>query len=481
MKQTFNYISALLTGIVAFSSCSKQIDLNPSYTVNGDASFTKIEDYDAALTGAYTALRANSYYGSTNGANGFVGLPDMLSDNFFESSESLANYTTLQRWSYTADDTNIEDIWLDAYSVVRQANLSIRGIDKLSSSTGGGVNRIKGQALALRALAHFDIFRWFGEEYDRNSTKLGIPYVESYDLEQKPSRLTVKATYDKIEADLKAAKVLLSATDRSLQSTSSIAATNRAYVDSLVVNAMLARVYNYAGVNDSAIKYATYVINARPLASAANFPLIWQDATTAEVVWSVKFESNNQDIGGNIYYVIGNRASYRPTTNLLSLYNTATDIRYPSYFALRARSGVNRLVLTKYLAKQAQLTIPDGKVDFKSFRTGEMYLIRAEAYARKGNDVAALTDLNALRVARGVTVGVETGAGLLTAIFTERRKELVAEGHRFFDLKRTTRTVNRTTNCTNFCTLSPGAREWAFPIPQSEITANPNIVQNPGY
>src|SRR5215210_3457833 len=145
MKHKLKYISALLTGIVAVSSCSKQIDLNPTYTVNGDASFTKLEDYEAALTGAYTTLRANSYYGSTTGANAFVGLPDMLSDNFFESTESLANYTTLQRWSYTADDGNIEDIWLDAYSVVRQANLSMRGIDKLSAASGGGVNRVKGQ------------------------------------------------------------------------------------------------------------------------------------------------------------------------------------------------------------------------------------------------------------------------------------------------------------------------------------------------
>jgi hypothetical protein len=138
-------------------------------------------------------------------------------------------------------------------------------------------------------------------------------------------------------------------------------------------------------------------------------------------------------------------------------------------------------VVSKYLAKQPFLNKPDGVTDFKVYRTGEMYLIRAEAYALKGNDVAALDDLNALRAARGAAVGVETGAVLMTAIFNERRKELVVEGQRFFDLKRTARAINRTTNCTNFCTLSSAAREWAFPIPQKEIDANPNIQQNPGY
>src|SRR5438309_5423496 len=100
MKSKFKYFSYFLMAIAVLASCTKKIDLNPTYTVNGDASFTTIADYEAALVGTYARLKANSYYGSVNGSNAFVGLPDMLSDNFYESSESLANYTTLQRWSY---------------------------------------------------------------------------------------------------------------------------------------------------------------------------------------------------------------------------------------------------------------------------------------------------------------------------------------------------------------------------------------------
>ena len=114
-----------------------------------------------------------------------------------------------------------------------------------------------------------------------------------------------------------------------------------------------------------------------------------------------------------------------------------------------------------------------------------MYLVRAEAYARLGgaNEILGLADLNALRTARiaGYTNVVLSGSALLQAIADERRKELAGEGHRFFDLKRTGRTISRTTNCTSFCTLSPADREWALPIPQSEILANPAAVQNAGY
>jgi hypothetical protein len=301
-----------------------------------------------------------------------------------------------------------------------------------------------------------------------------VPYVEVFDIEQRPARLTIKATYDKIEQDLKMAKELMKSMDKSIQSLTSVTSTGRPLVDSLVVNAMLARMYNYAGVNDSAIKYATYVINTRPLADTTEFKQIWKDVSTREVVWSVKFQAFNGGLGTNLYYRIGNRSTYRPTTNLLLQYDMASDIRFPAYFQIIS----NRYVYGKYIGREGRA---DDIVDFKAFRTAEMYLIRAEANARKGNDVAALADLNTLRAVRYAATGTETGTALMTAIFTERRKELVAEGHRWFDLKRTTRTVVRTTNCANFCTLPASAREWNFPIPQSEIDANPNMQQNPGY
>ena len=76
--------------------------------------------------------------------------------------------------------------------------------------------------------------------------------------------------------------------------------------------------------------------------------------------------------------------------------------------------------------------------------------------------------------------GTETGQALLDAIELERRKELIGEGHRWFDLKRTTKTINRL-NCTVFCTLLPTDRAWTWPIPLTELNANSNITQNPGY
>ncbi len=275
--------------------------------------------------------------------------------------------------------------------------------------------------------------------------------------------------------------------DKPIQ-TNGTAGTDRSFIDDLVINGILARMYLYSNSLDSAVKYSTLGINARPLTSRANFPNIWLDASTAEVLWSVKFESLNAGIGDLMFYATGNRASYRPTTNLLGLYDAVNDVRYTSYYRNLLR-GANRnttparVVLIKYDAKAANISKPDGIVNFKAIRTGELYLIRAEANARLGFDAIAMADLNTLRAARitGYADQSLSGPALLDAIAEERRKELTAEGHRFFDLKRTTRTINRITNCTSFCTLGPTAREWAMPIPQSELLANENAEQNSGY
>ena len=269
-------------------------------------------------------------------------------------------------------------------------------IGQFASDNQGAVNRIRAQALAIRALAHFDLLRYFVEAYDRNSAKPGVPYITVFDYEQKPGRGTVKDTYDHIEQDLKTAKSLMA-----LWIMPSIREGNKAYIDANAINAM-ARMYLYSNQLDSAIKYSGLVIGARPLAPRVVFPDIWTDASTAEVVWSCVFETGQGTPGGNVYFPVApagsGRGEYKPNPTLLSTYDQANDIRYASYFQVIA----GRLVLSKYLAKDAQLSKPDGVVNFKAFRTGEMYLIRAEAYARKGaaSEAASLADLNALRGAR---------------------------------------------------------------------------------
>lgn len=471
-------------GILAITatSCSKILDVNPETDLDASTRFQNLEDYRFSLLGTYSLFRDPNYYGAVDGnSNAFGLLPDMLADDLIETAESLFNEFVFSSWTYTAREKQVEEAWRTAYKIINQANITLAGIDRFAEKDPDGVARIKGQALAIRAHVHFDMLRYWVNDFNRNSNSPGIPYITRFDYEQKPSRGTVKETYDKIEKDLQDALALLNSQDVN-------EGDERAYVDADVVKAMLARMYLYSNEPEKAIDYATEVIDQYPLASKNVFPQIWTDFSNDEVLWYIAFDAGQGTPGGNVYAPTQNRSQYGPNQDLIDQYD-ANDIRPASYYkVVTDGSGVDRTVFSKFMAKFTAQKRPDGVVNFKVFRVSEMYLIRAEANARLAapDEAAANADLNNLRRARinGYTDETLSGQTLLDAIELERRKELIGEGHRFLDLKRkgtAARRVQRA-NCTERCVLAPTAPQWVWPIPQPEIDANPAIKpQNDGY
>ncbi|MCA6466408.1 MAG: RagB/SusD family nutrient uptake outer membrane protein, partial [Chitinophagaceae bacterium] len=208
----FNISKYLLAGCIltGLASCEKSIELNPTHSLSQENALKSMNDYQASLSSVYNSLRGVGYYGRNMSV-----LSDMNADNLVQTTESLVNFLTITDWVYVQSDGTVAETWLAGYSVINNANIIINNIDKVTTSANQKqANRIKGQALAIRALAHFDLFRWFGESFDRNSTALGVPYMKQSVLEAsppsvKPSRPTVKENYDDIFADLNSARTLL--------------------------------------------------------------------------------------------------------------------------------------------------------------------------------------------------------------------------------------------------------------------------------
>lgn len=111
--------------------------------------------------------------------------------------------------------------------------------------------------------------------------------------------------------------------------------------------------------------------------------------------------------------------------------------------------------------------------DFVIYRIADVYLMRGEAYFRSGDMAKALLDFNMVRAARGVNPFATL---TLDNILAERGRELAWEYHRRQDLIR----FGRYTNARQFKDASPATRVL-FPIPQSQISLNPKLKQNPGY
>ncbi|MCU0352390.1 MAG: RagB/SusD family nutrient uptake outer membrane protein [Cytophagales bacterium] len=482
MKLSKSFITTVLSVILlALSSCERVLEVEPEFNKDGSQIFTNLKDYEFALTGAYAAFRQVGYFGNGGQTSGTWGtLPDMMSDNIVQTGEDLANFQNQTNWEYTADEADIDLAWSSAYYVIGQANLVLRNIDRFTTEDAKKVNRLKGQALAIRGMVHFDLLRFWGESYERNSTAKGIPYKTSVDAEDLPSRLSVKETWDAIFKDMQEAETLLGDVDAAINSN-----TNKTKLDRNAVRALLARMHLYAKNYAEAETFATQVITAVPLASKTAFPEIWKDGSVAEVLWAVSFNPGEGTPSANIHAASTNRNRYRPSAPLEALYDKTNDIRYPAYIGTRVLSGNTRKIVNKHLGKGTAL---DNIVNWKALRTGEMYLIRAEARAlQTGKESDALADLNALRAARikEYTDVTLAGQALLDAIADERRRELFVEGHRWFDVKRTTKTIVRTDVALQSTVDSIGstAREWNWPIPTSELDANANLKpqQTTGY
>ncbi len=486
----FNY--AILLALILVSSCSKKIDLVPEFTLDGSKPLETLDQADFVLTGAYNRFQGDGYFnsiptavGSTLQPASFSGLPDMMSDDLVETFEDFPNYRKMSEWTYSSDELNVQITFSNGYNIVSGANIILRDIDGLSAADPGRANSIKAQALTIRAMVHFDLLRYFATSFERNSSDLGVAYIKSYDATAKPSRNTVKECYDNIFADINDAITAYGASSGSTGDLSKLE-INAAY-------ALLARVSLYAGQWQDAVNASTQVIDEIPLAGMGDFPGIWTDDNQEEVIWAASFQSINDGTPyENVFFARGNKSLYRPTLEIDGLYDPVNDIRYATYIAtvgtFNGIAHAPRLAVIKHRGKSPGSPLEGGGfVDWKAFRVAELYLTRAEANFQLSNEGAALDDLNALRTERifGFTPGTESGAALLDAIKTERRKELAFEGQRFFDLKRWNKTpIDRcieTDTPSSICSLSSSSRAWALPIPESEISANPNMVQNPGY
>ena len=137
--------------------------------------------------------------------------------------------------------------------------------------------------------------------------------------------------------------------------------------------------------------------------------------------------------------------------------------------------------LYKWPADPAHVAQNSGN-DFAWFRLGEIYLIKAEAQHVLGQDGPALITLNLLRN-RTDPVAPPLAAVSDSLILRERLFELFGEVKRRQDLVRFGKFTNRTDAPSGLVGGKAASADYyvLMPIPQSQISANPMLLQNPGY
>lgn len=453
------YISYIITIGLLFlaTSCSDDLELTPAQSLSTEEALKDIDGLQTALFGAYDGFQRVGYYGRE-----FLVLPEIEGNLVYLTLANSNRFVAAYIYQWTPANGDITDFWNVAYNVILRANNVINSVDGIEGDAGLK-NQIKGEAMTIRALAHFDLVRFFAKSPTAGSpSDLGVPIILESGINE-PGRNTVGEVYDKVIADLTAAKELVGNNGISRFSPDAI-------------DALLARVQLYNGNYSAAESHASTIINSGNYALASDFVGMFAAPGSSEDIFTLNrqvAEDFGSDNLGGIYHpdVYGD---IRVTTDLIDLYE-ADD----------ARLGVI-YQHTDGEYYQSKFSGQDGVVGLHSpklLRLAEMYLIRAEARVQSGNAAGALEDLNTLRAARNAS---DLADADLAAVMAERQRELVFEGHTTFDYWRnglniTRQQCNTGLEVSSPCSIESSSYLTIHPIPQREMDVNQNMVQNDGY
>lgn len=490
MKKIFKF--GLLALFLGLTSCEDATDIVQESELTEAAAFRTVDDLQTGLNGVYAAYGPD--FGS-NGAGDVILFNDLFTDNIKRGANSSGQGNQEYNFILQPATDFPTRIWGNRYATINFANRVLGAWDTVVANLEAGdrdidrANQIKAQLLAMRALCHFDLLQYFTEDY-KNRSGLSVIKVDFVpEITDKLERNTVGEIFDFVNADLNEALSLIGNF-----TTPTSSALPVFFIRENVINAIRARVAIFEGNNELAQSLTTELIADIPLANPEQYGAIWQDQFTSEVevIFALARIQNNNAVAGLFYANETNRTGapfFEMSNQLYNLYSD-NDIRKTIFVDITSDPANNEIFIDKYPGGSSGQLINH----IKLFRTSEMVLIKAEAEARNGNLVAAATTLRSLRSQRivGGSNPLPVFGGLndaLSQIMLERRKELCFEGHRYLDLKRIGREIGvgisrDGADCASFaapCDLAPNDYRFTLPIPQTEISANTNITQNPNY
>ena len=438
-----NYIITLTLIFVA-SSCTDFLDVKPRKGLVVPAS---LQDFQALLEKEGESQQDPQW-------------GEISSDDFYYEDAVFASRNEIIRNAYTWDRGDVfgnEQLfdWLYHYRFIYHANTVLEGLNDIerTAQNSWDWDKLKGEALFFRAKCHFNIANIWADAFDPTSAtaKLGIPLRLHTDFNQGSVRSTLEETYRQIIEDLEAASKLLPELPVHVVRPSKCAA----YALLARVNLFMRNYPETLRYADACLKLKSELMDYAELSLSASYPI----------------EMYNKEVIYHSYMLVGLTNSV-VSPDLMALYDEG-DLRVPLFFR---ESGAG--FKGSYYGRSTL---------FAGIAVDEVYLMRAEAYARTGELDLAVADLNYLLQNRYAPDAFEPIATtdseyLLHCILEERRKELVFRGIRWPDVKRLnlegagikmTRTINGIEHV-----LNPNDARFSLPIPQGVVNIT-GMEQNP--
>ncbi len=415
-------ISLIATG------CGKMLDLNPHSAVSPGSVDTK--DIESLRMGMYNNVQ------ECPGTESYI-MFDLMGGNL--TTKQSTNALDLINSLSTAMSSEVKNQWQGYYKALMQVN----NVYTIASSLEDGAlkNKVMGECCYFRAYLHLCLVTRFGD----------VPLMRE-NSDEKVFRTPQAEVWDFIYEEIGRAVELLGAPDEGIYFLSSDAA-----------KALKARIALYMGRNSEAAVLAEGIINDARY-GLDGYEKIFRAGNNREIIFAFACSTTDGSkitLSTNFYsYNHPNSGSYvyAPAGDVMTMYSD-TDTR--KEISVTTLGGLN--FINKYPSGQT------GTDPVIISRLAEMYLISAEAQGL----VKGLPRLNELRAYRGLSpVYPSSEAKYMDSILEERRLELLCEGHRWYDLVRTGKAVER---------LGIQNYQTKMPIPASEREVNENLTQNEGY
>lgn len=174
MKKIFIIISLFF-----LSGCNSWLDVQPEDQLTEDQTFSSPDGFKNALNAIYIEMARNELYGKEL----TVGYIEVLAGRYFIQSEN-AEYLAVYQHKYKESSPMVkaQQIWEKMYNLIANLNILIKNFETHPDVVKGQEHDIiKGEALALRAFLHFELFRLFGPIYDAETISLRYYREFNYD------------------------------------------------------------------------------------------------------------------------------------------------------------------------------------------------------------------------------------------------------------------------------------------------------------
>lgn len=495
IMKKYTYILMLAVVATATLSCKKFLNIVPVDNLSGNNFWQTKADVEGFTNGLYAKFRAKVGQGSGFGQVADLRSAPMISvsaGNFvsYLSNNNLRTLSLDANWtSGYVFRTNTR--WKEFFDVVAAANILYAKIDDVPAGalSESDRKRYKAEAVFMRNLSYFMMVRLFGD----------VPYYTTGFSEEKLPRTPMVTVLRKCIADMEAVKGDLPWTyaDPAMVG---VRAMRGGAIALLMHMNMWAAGFDQVENNKTAY-YDAVIALGKELETSTDYNLLPYDndqyktifkGRTKESLFEV-FQNANNGEKLSAYSNLGYLLSHYPlkgtvtTANSLAYYDKEwlnkvysdgiPDGRKDAWFENRTVNN-GTFQFKKFANVYAQGLNILNDDDMIIFRLSDAYLLAAEANANRDSDIEAKRYLNKVRSRANAATITSTGDILKDDIYYERVRELMGEGHYFYDLVRTKRITNSTYCKTPISVSDFNAGAWTWPIDPVALNNNPSMTLN---